>query len=58
MKETMFKMLKEYDASAAAHIERGEARLVVFHSAYFAVWFLDGTRWNYIVREDGVRSVH
>lgn len=59
MKEKMLEMLKEYDASAAAYIERGEARLVVFHSTYFAVWFIDGTkRWNYIIREDGVHSVY
>ncbi len=53
----MLELLRKYDCTAAACVDRGEARLVVFHSAYFAVWFLDGTRWNYIIREDGVHSI-
>lgn len=57
MKETIFKMLKEYDASAVAYVERGEARFVVFHDKYFAIWFHNGTRWNYIVKDGEIIPV-
>ena len=53
----MLELLRKYDSAAASYVDRGEARLVVFHSAYFAVCFIDGTRWNYIVCEDGVHSI-
>lgn len=53
----MLEMLRNYDSSAAAYVERGEAHLIVFHSAYFAVWFPDGTRWDYVVRDDGVYAI-
>ena len=50
-------LLREYDSSAAAYVDRGEARITPFHDKYFHVVFIDGTRWEYIVREDGVHSL-